>query len=252
MQKFKKFVQIPALVFSLIMLCLTAMLGAACTPGPTTGKSFELSINEENRSWVVFKVSAPTTVDKQGKETRMNVKLHDVYIHMSKICSDEQTATLELQWGASTTPADSFFTLSAMKKVVLFNPDYVQKEGDTRIEESDKYSNYVHDWRYKWVAPFGVSELDDESSYRNMSSDLYFRLVIPLVNSKYKNSNVVIDEIVFVGEVLDGEDGTGRYVVLPTEIDERTRLPYDSEVERQEDVFERAKALLDVQRIPKI
>ena len=118
------------------------MLGTACSK-ITTGESFELQCTTDTKwSWIVFKISAPKTVDERGKETTVSVCLHDVYLNYGKICSEEETATLELQWGSATTPVESFFTLSVMKKAVLFNPDYVAKEGDTSTAERASWLCY--------------------------------------------------------------------------------------------------------------
>ena len=155
---------------------------------------------------------------------------------------------MELQWGSATTPVESFFRLSVMKQAVLFNPDYVPKEGDTPTAETDKYANYIHNGQYKWIAPFGVSELAADSPYRSLTSSIYFKLVIPQVGSQYQNSNIMINEIVFVGEVQENGNGTGEYVVLPAEIDARTYLPY----ENQSEGLEHAKALLDAQQLPNV
>ena len=249
MRKIKKFTRALFVFLSLSVLCLAALLTAACTSKPQTlGQSLELkALSEESQSWVVFKVTAPLTVDEKGNVKRLGVRLHDVYIHASKICSEEETATLELQWGASKTPAEDFFTLSALKKAILFNPDYVAKEGDTPMAETDRYANYIHEWQNKWVTPFGFENLAEDSPYRDLTSDMYFRLVLPRGGSKYLNSDMVINEIVFVGEVLSGGDGTGEYVVLPAEIDMRTYLPDD-----KSGGTEKAKALLDAQQLPKI
>ena len=258
MRKFKKFASIPLIFLSLMIVVLAAMLGAACTPkskepasedeGDPLGESFELScMDEANRSWIVFKVSAPKIKDAEGNETAMNVRLHDVYVHASKICSKEETATMELQWGSATTPVESFFTLNVMKKAVFFNPDYAAKEGDTPTEETDSHANYLHEWQNRWVAPFGVSDIPATSLYKSLSSPLYFKLVLPSYG-KYQNSNMGIDEIVFVGEVQDENGGTGEYVVLSAEFDGRTYLDYKD----QSEGLKKAAALLDAQQVPLI
>ena len=152
LQKFKKFAGFP-FVFLLIMLLFFGVTIGTSGSVSSTGKSFELQYTTDtNWSWIVFKISAPTTVDKNGKETAMSVRLHDVYLNYGKIYSEQETATMELQWGSATTPVESFFRLSAMKQAVLFNPDYVPKEGDTPTAETDKYANYIHDGQYKWIA----------------------------------------------------------------------------------------------------
>ena len=247
LQKFRKAAGFPFLFLLIMLLFFGVSMG---TSGSTssTGDSFELQYTTEtNRSWVVFKISQPKKVDEDGRETTVNARLHDVYINYGTIYSQQETATLELQWGSSTTPSESFFTLSSMRKAVLFNDNYVAKEGDTPTAETDKYSNYIHDGQHRWIAPFGVDLLAKNSSYRSLNSPIYFKLVLSDVSSKYQNSNVLINEIVFVGELQDDKGGTGEYVPLPVEIDSRTYLPYEG---KKEEGIERALALLDAQQVP--
>ena len=248
LEKFRKFAGFP-FVFLLIMLIFFGVTMGTSGSIESTGKSFELQHQtDSNRSWVVFRITAPTTLDENGREDRMSVRLHEVYLNYGKIYSEEETATVELQWGSSTTPAESFWTPNGIKKAIIFNPDYVAKEGDTPTAETDNNYRYIHDGQYKWVAPFGFSELAESSSFRSLTSDIYFRLIIPRVNNKYQNSNIMINEIVFVGEELGEKgEGTGKYRVLPAEIEEkRTYLPYENKKEG----LEKAQALLDAQRIP--
>lgn len=250
LEKFKKFAGFP-FVFLLIMLIFFGVTMGTSGSLESTGESFELQYyTKTNWSYIIFRVSAPKTVDENGREERMSVRLHDVYMNYGKIYSEEETATLELQWGSATTPADSFFTLAAMKKAVLFNPDYVPKEGDTPTKETEKNCNYIHDGQYQWLSPFGVGDMPESSSYRSLTSDIYVKLILSDVNSKYQNSNIMINELVFVGEVQDKDGGTGEYVVLPVEIDSRSRLPYDDKRETKADAIERAMAMFDAQYVP--
>ena len=258
MQKLKKFTQASVIFFALIILCLAALLGAACAPGQeedddstweALGVSFELQgTSDASWSWVVFKISAPTTLDKNGNVTNTDVLLHDVYVNVNVIDSNVEAVTMELQWGSATTQPENFFTLSSMRKAVLFNPDYVANEGDAPIEETDKFANYVHQWRNQWIAPFGLENLAESSSYRSLASPIYFKLELPIINRKPQSCSVIINEIVFVGEVQDKNGGTGEYVVLPVEIDARTRLGFETPSEG----LKRAAALLDAQRLPNI
>lgn len=216
----------------------------------STGDAFELQYTtDSNRSWIVFKISAPKTVDENGNETTMNVRLHDVYVNLGAIYSAEETATMELQWGSSSTKPENFFKLSKMKRAVLYNSAYVPVEGaeGRKLEDSDYR---VDDYAYRWVAPFGVTDLEETSTYRTLSSPSYFKLVLPdtLPNmSSYQNSDVLVNEIVFLGEVYKDSKGTGELVVLPVEIEaERTYVPADTKKEG----LARAAALIDAQQMP--
>ena len=256
LQKFRKAMGFPFLLLIIMVLFLGAVLG---TSGSTisTGESFELQYNNTsgdstNWSWVTFKVSAPKTKDENGKETNMSVRLHDAYINIGTIYSGAETVTLELKRTSSAPSSSSsapnlseFVMSSGLRRAVFYNSAYVPKEGDKPTEETDSLANYVRGAEYSWVAPFGVNNLS--TSYKNLSSPVYFLLRHYDLGSK---SNILINEIVFVGEVLEDGEGTGKYVVLPVEIDSRTYLPYDAETEGKEDAIARAGALIDKQRMP--
>lgn len=244
LQKFRKYAGFP-FAFLLIMLLFFGVTLGTSGSTATTGKSFELQYTtDSNWSWVIFKISAPKTKDEEGKEKDMNVRLHNAYINVGTIYSASQTATLDLQWGSATTKAEDFFKLSKMKHAVLYTPS---KEEVEDKESSDAAYKYVYNASYRWIAPFGVTELEENSTYRSLDTPSYFKLVIPKLNSKNQNVNVLVNEIVFIGEVYEGDKGTGKYVVLPTEIDtERTRIP----AEDRKEGFARAEALIDAQKMP--
>lgn len=245
LQKFKKILGFPFTLLIIMALFLGVTLGTSGSV-KSTGDAFELQYTtDSNRSWVVFKISAPKTVDEDGNETTMNVRLHDAYVNLGAIYSEEETATMELQWGSSSTEPENFFRLSKMKRAVLYNSAYVPVEGaaEKKLEDAD---NRVDDYLYRWVAPFGVTNLEETSTYRSLSSPIYFKLVLPNQNN-YQNSDVLVNEIVFVGEVYKDSKGTGELVVLPVEIEaERSYVPADSKKEG----LARAEALIDAQEMP--
>lgn len=249
LQKFKKFIGLPFALFLIAVFFLGVTLG---TSGSTdsVGSPFELQYtSDKNWSWVIFKVSAPKTLDEDGKETDMDVRLCNAYLNLGKIYSEEATAAIELQYGSSSsTSAENFFRLGKMKTAVFHNTAYVPQEGDKKTEPKDT-EFHVYDYAYRWVAPFGVSELDESDSYRILkSSPRYFKLVMPKVSGAVQKGNVLVNEIVFVGEEYENGNGTGKLVVLPVEIDSRTYLPAD---DRKEGV-KRAEALIDAQTMPSL
>ena len=245
LRNFRKIAGFPFVFLIIMILFLGITLGTAGSVA-SFGKSFELQFSTDtNWSWVVFEVSAPKTVDEDGKETDMDVRLHDVYINLGQIYSREATASLELQWGSTGTEADNFFRLSKMKTAVVHNPYYVPEEGAEETKPKDS-ENHVYDAAYRWIAPFGVTELEETSSYRVMSSPKYFKLVLPKVGNKYQSGNILVNEIVFIGEVYKDSKGTGEYVVLPAKIDARTYVP-DAD---REAGMARAETLIDAQKMP--
>lgn len=249
LRKFRSFAGFP-FVFLLIMI---VFLGAALgTSGSTasTGDSFELqNSTDSNWSWVVFKITAPKTTDKDGKETAMDVRLHDVYVNLGSVYSNEETARMEMQWGSSATKPDDFFRLSKTKTAVLHNPKHVPEEGAAEKKPAAS-ENHVNDYLYRWIAPFGFTDLEETSTYRTLTSAQYYKLVLPnkdADNKSFQNSNVLVNEIVFIGEVYKDTEGTGEFVVLPVEIDEeRTHIPAD----KKKEGLERAAALIDAQQMP--
>ncbi|MBD5636857.1 MAG: phospholipid carrier-dependent glycosyltransferase [Clostridia bacterium] len=244
LQKFRKFVGFPFTFLLIMILFLGVALGTSGSTA-TTGKAFELQYTtDSNWSWVIFKLSAPKTKDKDGKETDMNVRLHDVYLNVGTIYSENQSATIDLQCGYSSTKAEDFWKISQMKHAVLYS---TSKEEAKEEESSSTSYNYVYDASYRWIAPFDVTELDAGSTYRDISR--CWKLVIPKLNGKNQNVNVLVNEIVFIGEVYDERDkGTGEYVVLPVEIDSRTYVP----AETKEEGYARAAALIDAQKKPSL
>lgn len=254
LQKFRKFVGFP-FVFLLVMILFLGVTMGTAGSAATTGDSFELQYTtDSNRSWVIFKVTAPKTVteDEDGHETEKEVpvRLHDVYINVGTIYSEEQSAIMELQWGNSSTEASSFWKLSKMKRAVLYGgtPQGALEDSlaDAAAAGNADY-NYVYNASYRWIAPFGVEGLEETSTYRTLnSSPSYFKLVLPKVGNKYQNVNVLVNEIVFIGEVYEGNKGTGEYVVLPVEIDSRTYVPSEDKAQGTA----RAEALIDNQEFP--
>ena len=246
LQKFKKFVGFPFAFLLIMILFLGVCLGTSGSTA-TTGKSLELQYTaDSNWSWVVFKINAPKTKDEDGHETDMNVRLHDVYLNIGTIYSEKQTATFELQWGSSSsTKAADFFRPSQIKRAVLYS---APKEEVKEAESSDTSYAYTYNASYRWIAPFGVSAMDETSTYKTLDKERYYKLVLPRFDGKDQKVNVLVNEIVFVGEVYEGTEGTGKYVVLPTEIDSRTSVP----AKDKEEGLARAEALIDAQTVPSL
>lgn len=248
---FAKFRKIAGFPFTFLLIMLVFLGVALGTSGSvnSTGKSLELQhITDTNWSWVVFKVSAPKIKDEKGEEKNMNVRLHDVYLNIGTIYSKEETATLELQWGSSSsTLAENFYKLGKMKSAKIYNQSYEAPADAEENKEEDK-SDYIYGAAYSWIAPFGVTDLEDTSTYKSLTSPVYFKLVLPKVDAKYQKSNVLVNEIVFVGEVQGEDGGTGELVVLPVEIDPRTKIPAADGNEKK--TAQMAGALIDAQRMP--
>lgn len=244
-QDFKKTLRFPFSFLLIMLLFLGACLGTAGSVR-STGGSFELQHStDSNWSWVIFKITPPKTEDEDGNEKDLSVRLHDVYINLGKIYSEEETATIQLQHSNSATSnADGFYVRTGMKSAVLYNSSYVAPE-DAKEKTEEETKDYIYDWEYDWINPFGIPNASDTYKSVSSSSPAYWKLVLPK-KSNYTNSNVLVNEIVFVGEVLDGTKGTGELVLLPTEIDSRTKIP----AAKDKEGLARAEALIDAQQLP--
>lgn len=205
----------------------------------TTGDSYLLmnATKEQGESNVIFKLSNPK--DKDGKS--IYCSLSHVYLNIAILYSEEgEDAQIRMNRGAS---ASSFSTSSSYQYTAAlenFKPDGERDEKTTAIENC----------QYSWIDPF---EANLKNVYK-LSSRSYYKLTAP-------THNLLINEIVFVGEVLrtKNADGTfgeiaasgvpsGEFLVLPTEIHSATQHNNQS----AEDAKKAAGALIDSQRMPKI
>ena len=252
LEKFRKIAGFPFVFLLIMILFLGVTLGTAGATSRTKssvsnlGESFELQYHSDtNFSWVIFEVSAPKTEDEDGKEKEMDVRLYDVYINLGTIYSEAEVVTLDLYWGYSYTKAENFYALSNMNAAKIYNPAYKAPEGEEESSEG-KSEDYIYNPAYRWLAPFGVRNLSD--SYTSVSSPVYFKLWLPKVNSKPQSGNIVINEIVFIGEVQKDGKGTGEKVVLPVKLDSRSWVP-PKEGESRSEAIERAAALIDAQSL---
>ena len=95
-----------------------------------------------------------------------------------------------------------------------------------------------------WIEPFGSKLTTTEYA---VSTYPYFKLTIPKKDGQ-PSVNVLINEIVFVGEVLTGSggEGTGEYRVIPASVYSATLLSNESTAQAKA----RASALVDCQYMP--
>lgn len=206
----------------------------------TTGKSYELmSKTKDNEDpSVVFLIKNPTEKDKNGKDSTVYCALRRIYLNVGAFYSEEgKDVSVSFAIGSSSTSSNRQYTATFEN----IKPDDKRDEKTTAIEDA----------QFNWISPFDeqlakVSVLNSRvASYR----------YVKLTTSK----NLVINEVVFVGEVLriKNSDGTwgqtdssgecsGEYRMLPVEIYSAT--PYNGQ--SNDAAKEAAAAMIDAQQMP--
>ncbi len=202
----------------------------------TTGGSYELKTRGSSavEPAIVFHLSdyREETEDGSSSSTTPLVVKH-IYLNVGAIYAQEgAVATLRLGRAYSVTSS---------------YPNYVEasianfRQADQSAEDGKQTVAATENALWNWTEPFEIPE----DGWR-ISSYQYYKLTA-------RNCNVRINEIVFVGEKLDGNQGTGEYCVVPAEIyeGEQTELVYNSAAgETRAQALEEAKKLLDAQEIP--
>ncbi len=186
-----------------------------------TGKAYELRSQlsgDEQRPSVVFRLSNLTQKGEDGETETVNLRLMGVSVNVAAIYgADGTSATLRIE--RRTSSGTSF---SSALDATFDNIGFPTQNG-------------VEDGLFRFVSPFA---LPDEG----WRVSLY-----PYVRLSVSSCNVLINEVVFLGEKLDSDyKGTGEMCVIPASIHEAT--PYANESVEQSAL--RAGALLDAQQMP--
>ena len=216
--------------FAFFLIALLFLLVGFGTLGSVRsfGKSYELQSKntaDAKEPCIVFHITAPKVKDEDGKETDMNVRLSNVYVNLGSVYTAAENAELRIARGYSTTGS---YTGNLDAKIKNASRKAVPDE-----KKDDKEETVTLDGAFNWVAPFTLTD-----SWKGRPSSY------PYVKLTARNGNVLVNEIIFVGEVFDEDDeGTGKYVVLPAEVDASSVLP-------SEDALKQARAVVDKQRMP--
>lgn len=216
--------------FAFFLIALLFLLVGFGTLGSVRsfGRSYELQSKktaDAKEPCIVFHLTAPKTKNKDGNETDMNVRLSNVYVNLGSVYTTAENAELRIARGYSTTGS---YTGNLDAKIKNVSRKAVPDE-----KKDDKEEAVTTDGAFNWVAPFTLTD-----SWKGRPSSY------PYVKLTARNGNVLINEIVFVAEVYDEDDaGTGKYVVLPAEVDASSVLP-------SEDALKQARAVVDSQRMP--
>ncbi len=201
-----------------------------------TGDAFELRSKMQSDTEtpsVTFRLSGLTETDADGHSTTTSLRLRQVYVNLATIYGEPgEYATLRIE---RSTSGNTFSTgLNAVFEN-YFMPEPVLGEDGKPVKEipmADATEEF-----FRFVAPFSFPEAGwTVSTYPYIRLSLYG-----------ENPNVLINEVVFVGEKLDSSyDGTGEMCVVPAQIYAAT--PYADESASAAVV--RAGALIDAQRMP--
>lgn len=209
----------------------------------STGKAYELYASEKDQDnfSVVFKLSDIEEKDEEGKTVKTKyLRIKDVYLNIAVLYSEEgEDVVMTLRRAGSSNPTST--STNYQYKATIENltaPAPVEPEEGKEPEPRTAVTDAV----FNWTTPF--HELFTKGdSYNRVTSYDYYKLFVT-------SRNVLINEIVFVGEVLKensaSSETTGETVVIPATIESATVLNNES----PEQAKERAGALLDAQEIP--
>lgn len=193
-----------------------------------TGASYELHARrsgDEQVPGVVFRLNNLTEKDENGEDTTTMLALVDVRVNIAAVYAEDGTdASLTLE---RSTRGETFSS-----KLTGNIRNHVEK-----TEEGERVGYTENDF-------FGDTSLFTfpEDGWR-ISVYPYVRL-----SAATENVNVLVNEVVFIGEKLDSSyKGTGEFVVVPARVDRAT--PYANESADAEAT--KAEALLDAQSYPK-
>lgn len=212
----------------------------------STGGSYELqyqTTEDAKAPSVVFNVSVPKSVQDnlQGR----SVRLTQVYLNLGNIYSQDAAVTLILTGSSSASGAagnsTSSSTETTSRKIAT-----IADPARAKMEEK-----WVAGGGFNWIAPFNMSDWYT-SSFTSSRSNYYIKLAVSTNSaSSTKKANVLINEVVFAGEIYSGNTATGERVLLNATIDSASQLPTLAG-EEMTDAIKRASALVDSQRIPSL
>lgn len=212
----------------------------------SAGKGYELKSKGEAavEPAIVFRLSNLVESTESGSKTTY-LAVVDVLVNMGAIYAEEG-AVAQLRLGRSLTTSGTF-----TNRVEANLENFYQA-----VEEGKEPVKAASDVLYNWTSPF-PREADGDSETNRIPAAGWRVDSYPYYMLTARNCNVLINEIVFIGEKLKYENsayvGTGEYCIVPTEIyeGEKTVLVYNAEAgETRADALKKAQALLDAQQIP--
>ena len=199
----------------------------------SAGDAYELKTqgNSAETPTVIFRLTNPSTTDEHGHNATQYLRLKHIYVNIgAAYIAEGETTTIRAEVAASTTGS-----VSNSRRFDYTFGNFVSATDEAQ-EDGEEYPNVYYSWQD--MAPA-------DSDGWSISSYRYVRLTA-------RDANVLLNEVVFVGEVMassaSNAEGTGEIVVIPATIESATPLMGETE----EEAAVRAAALLDSQVMPSL
>ena len=199
----------------------------------SAGDAYELKTqgNSAETPTVIFRLTNPSTTDEHGHSATQYLRLKHIYVNIgAAYIAEGETTTIRAEVAASTTGS-----VSNSRRFDYTFGNFVSATDEAQ-EDGEEYPSIYYSWQDMVPA---------DSDGWSISSDRYVRLTA-------RDANVLLNEVVFVGEVMassaSNAEGTGEIVVIPATIESATPLMGETE----EEAAVRAAALLDSQVMPSL
>ena len=199
----------------------------------SAGDAYELKTqgNSAETPTVIFRLTNPSTTDEHGHSATQYLRLKHIYVNIgAAYIAEGETTTIRAEVAASTTGS-----VSNSRRFDYTFGNFVSATDEAQ-EDGEEYPNVYYSWQDMVPA---------DSDGWSISSYRYVRLTA-------RDANVLLNEVVFVGEVMassaSNAEGTGEIVVIPATIESATPLMGETE----EVAAARAAALLDSQVMPSL
>lgn len=200
----------------------------------SAGDAYELKTqgNSAETPTVIFRLTNPSTTDEHGHSATQYLRLKHIYVNIgAAYIAEGETTTIRAEVAASTTGS-----VSNSRRFDYTFGNFVSATEAGAQEDGEEYPNIYYSWQDMVPA---------DSDGWSISSYRYVRLTA-------RDANVLLNEVVFVGEVMassaSNAEGTGEIVVIPATIESATPLMGETE----EEAAVRAAALLDSQVMPSL
>ena len=200
----------------------------------SAGDAYELKTqgNSAETPTVIFRLTNPSTTDEHGHSATQYLRLKHIYVNIgAAYIAEGETTTIRAEVAASTTGS-----VSNSRRFDYTFGNFVSATEAGAQEDGEEYPNVYYSWQDMVPA---------DSDGWSISSYRYVRLTA-------RDANVLLNEVVFVGEVMassaSNAEGTGEIVVIPATIESATPLMGETE----EEAAVRAAALLDSQVMPSL
>lgn len=228
-----RLIYVVALAFLCVGLCVLGSFYGA-------GDSYELKAQgtgDAETPSVVFELTRSVTeTNEDGEEESVYLRLKHVYVNVGAAYTDAGEA-VTLRAEVLSSPGNTASSTSGRRLELEFS------NFAPAAEDGQEAASLPDDVFYRWAELTPTTAGSSSSNGWNVSSYRYVRLTS-------RTCNVLVNEVVFVGEKLESSsssaEGTGEYVVIPASVYSATPLAD----EQASDAAARAQALVDSQTMP--